>query len=162
MTARRRLDLRDEMGAMGGLEALPFGVLIFVVGILMVGNAWGVVDAKIAASAAAREAARAFVEAPDADEARSRAQSAASATLRAHGRDPDRMDLDDGGSVFARCARVTVAVRYPVPAVVLPWGRGLGEGFVAVGRHTEIVDPLRSGIEGTAGGRDGSLCQPDA
>jgi hypothetical protein len=51
--------LRDEGGAVGGLEVLPFGLLIFVVGILLVVNAWAVVDAKLAAEAAAREAARA-------------------------------------------------------------------------------------------------------
>ena len=41
---------------------LPFGVLIFVVGSLLIANAWAVVDAKLATTAAAREAARAYVE----------------------------------------------------------------------------------------------------
>ncbi len=62
---------------------LPFGVLIFVVGALLVTNAWGVVDAEIAADAAAREAVRTYVEAPDGDRrGRRRASS--------RGRDDDR------------------------------------------------------------------------
>ena len=55
----------DERGAVGGIEVLPLGMLVLVVGTLLVVNAWAVVDAKLAASAAAREAARAYVEAGD-------------------------------------------------------------------------------------------------
>jgi hypothetical protein len=51
-------------GFAGGLEALVFGVLIFVIGTLLVVNAWAVVDAKFATSSAAREAVRAAVETP--------------------------------------------------------------------------------------------------
>ncbi|MBA2283441.1 MAG: hypothetical protein H0W25_19710, partial [Acidimicrobiia bacterium] len=58
--AARRLH-RDERGQMGGIEALPFGLLIFVVGALLVANAWAVIDAKLAVTAAAREAARTWV-----------------------------------------------------------------------------------------------------
>ena len=56
---------RDERGQAGGVEALPFGLLIFVVGALLVASAWVVVDAKLAVVSAAREAARTYVEAED-------------------------------------------------------------------------------------------------
>ena len=50
-------------GQVGGIEALPFGLLVFVVGALLVANAWAVVDAKLAVDAAARQATRHYVEA---------------------------------------------------------------------------------------------------
>ena len=62
MTARH-----DEHGQVGGIEGLVFGVLVFVFGALLVANAWAVVDAKSAASVAAREAARVCVESSYAD-----------------------------------------------------------------------------------------------
>ena len=45
----------------------PFGLLIFVVGSLLIANAWAVVDAKFATDAAARQAVRTFVEGDDPD-----------------------------------------------------------------------------------------------
>ena len=39
---------RDERGQVGNVEVLPFGVLIFVVGALLVSNAWAVIDARMA------------------------------------------------------------------------------------------------------------------
>lgn len=57
---------RDESGFVGGFEALPFGFLVFVAGTLLLVNAWAVFDSHLAASAAAREAVRSFVESDDA------------------------------------------------------------------------------------------------
>src|SRR4029079_720569 len=54
-----------ERGVVGGIEVLPFGFLIFVVGSLVIANAWAVIDARMAADAAARQAARAYVESPN-------------------------------------------------------------------------------------------------
>src|SRR5439155_20334481 len=54
----------DERGQAAGFEVLPFGLLVLVLGTLLVANAWEVIDAKIAVTASAREAARVFVEAP--------------------------------------------------------------------------------------------------
>jgi hypothetical protein len=45
---------RDETGAVGGIEVLPFALLVFVAGTLLLANAWAVVEGKVAASAAAR------------------------------------------------------------------------------------------------------------
>jgi hypothetical protein len=133
----------DERG-MGGVEVLPFGVLTFVIGGLLIANAWGVVDAKIATTAAAREAARAYVEAPGARQAVEAADAAARASMAGHGRDPARVEVEVDGT-FVRCAPVLAEVSYPVPAIRLPWIGGYGEVFEVRARHSEVVDPFRSG-----------------
>ncbi len=138
-------DLAAEDGLAGGGDVLAVGLLTFVVGALLVANAWGIVDAKLAVTAAAREAARAYVEADDAGAARTAALGAARATLDGHGRDGSRLDPFELRGRFARCARVTAVVGYTVPAVSLPWIGGLGDTTV-LGRHSEVVDPFRAGL----------------
>lgn len=147
MSSRVRWD--GETGAVGGFEAIPFGVLIFVLGTLLVANAWALIDAKFAVAAAAREATRAFVEADPAADPLQEARTAAAATLDAYGRDPGLMELDSVGE-FARCEQIRMTVTYPVPVVVLPGLTPLGEGLEATSTYSEIVDPLRSGLEGEA------------
>ncbi len=39
---------RGDAGQVGGFEAIPFGVLVFVLGALLITNAWAVIDAKLA------------------------------------------------------------------------------------------------------------------
>jgi hypothetical protein len=144
---------QGDRGQVGGIEVLPFGVLIFVVGALLVTNAWGVVDAKIAADAAAREAVRAYVESPDSASASAAARQAALATMAAHGRRPALVEESirrSGNAAFERCVPVTVTVSYLVPAVVLPWIGGYGHAFDVRATHTERVDPFRSGVPGSA------------
>jgi hypothetical protein len=142
---------RDEDG-LAGAEALIFGVLIFVVGTLLVVNAWGVIDAKMAASASAREATRVLVEAPEGADRLGIADQVVRATLVGHGKDPARLvGAPDVQGAIARCARIRVDVRYLVPTITLPWIGGLGSGRLEVrGSHTEVVDPFRSGLSGEA------------
>lgn len=149
----RRIDWTDDAGQMGGIEVIPFGMLIFVVGTLLVAQAWAVVDVKLAVDAAAREGVRTFVEAPDEATALTQSDEAAREAITGHGRDADRLVVeapDYGGGSFARCAPVTLTVRYPVPALTLPWIGGVGDGFVVGASHAEIIDPYRSGL--VAGG----------
>ena len=71
----------------------------------------------------------------------------------AHGRDADQLVIDApvyGTGTFARCTLVTFTVRYPVPALTLPWVGGHGEAFIVSATHAEIIDPYRSGL--AAGG----------
>ena len=147
---------RGEEGQ-AGLEGLFFGVAVFIFGTLVVANAWGVIDAKTAASAAAREATRAFVEssAASTELALGEAEAAAAATIAGHGRDPLQAELVPEGALLERCARVTMRVEYPVPLITIPAFGRFGRGFVAVGRHSELVDPFREGL------RPGSGC-PEA
>lgn len=151
MTSRAGVRCRDDRGAVGGMEMLPFGLLLFVVGSLLVANAWAVVDAKLAVTAASREAVRRYVEAPDPTTAETWASEAAADTLRGYRRDPGRGTLTidtDGG--FRRCGRVTVRITQPVPAISLPFIGGYGTGFTAAARASEVVDPYRDGLAGAA------------
>jgi hypothetical protein len=142
--------LHSDSGQVGGFEALPFGVLVFVLGALLVANAWAVIDAKVAAAAAAREAARAYVEAPDAAGAEPLAIEAARAELAARGRNPARAVVLVATGTFTRCQMVTLEVSYVVPTITLPFIGGWGDGLHVSARHGEIVDPYRNGPEGEA------------
>ena len=144
---------RDDRGQLAGIEALPFGVLTFVIGTLLVVNAGGVVDAKVAATSAAREAVRAYVEAPDAATALASADAQARAVIEAHGRNPSASTVEVSyvdGRPFGRCTRVTVTVHHPVPALRLPFVGGYGHAFDVVAHASEVVDPFRSGLPGEA------------
>ena len=158
MTRRRN----GDRGQVGGIEVLPFGLLVFIVGTLLVANAWAVVDAKLAVDAAAREATRHFVEAdvPAADDfgdAETAARRAGYEALAAHGREAARSTVEltalespDGQVGFARCARATFTARYDVPVLRLPWIGGFGSGLDVTSRHSELIDPYRDGVPGSA------------
>jgi len=149
-----RIDWSDDRGQVGGIEVLPFGLLIFVIGSLLIANAWAVIDTKSAVDAATREGVRVFVEAPDEHRAAAWADAVAREAISGHGRNGAKLVIeapvyDDGGG-FERCAGVTLRARYPVPAITLPWLGGFGEAFQVSSSHREIVDPYRSGLQ--AGG----------
>lgn len=146
---------RQEAGQVAGVEVLAIGLLIFMVGSLLILNAWAVVDARLMVATAAREAVRAAVESPNGTVAQERANTQARASASGHGQDPDRLQLsgtalDEAG--FRRCAPVSVTVSYYVPAVALPWVGGFGHGFTVAATHSGIVDPFRDGdLEGSCG-----------
>ena len=141
---------RGDDGFAGGFEGLLFGLLIFVAGMLLVAFAWAVVDTKTATGEAARQAARTYVEAPNAPLASEQAQQAADAALLGFGRDPARAQVRMVSGQFARCSRVTISVTYPAPLVELPFVGRLGSGVSVRSEHSELVDPFRSGLPGTA------------
>jgi len=145
----------SRQSGQAGVTALPLGLLTFVVVVVLVANAWAVIDAKIAVSAAAREATRAYVETPPGGDPMARADAAAREALRGAGRDPGRLQLQPLEGSLVRCAVVRFEARYPVAAVTLPWVGGFGDGFTAAARHAEIVDPFRSGLAASGG-----LCDP--
>ncbi|MDQ2827167.1 MAG: hypothetical protein M3Y04_09455 [Actinomycetota bacterium] len=134
-----------------GIEAVPFGLLTFVIGTLMVVNAWAVIDAKITVSSAAREATRAYVEAPADGDPAGLADTAARAAVMGAGRDPHRLGLTQLEGSFSRCETVRFEASYRLPAIRIPWVGGLGS-FTARARHAEIVDPFRTGVPRSAGG----------
>lgn len=148
MTDGRRCT--GERGQVGGIEGLVFGVLLFVFGTLLVANAWGVIDAKLAASSAAREAARTYVESPTEAAATAGAERAGLEAVVAHGRRQERATVDLSRAVFERCARAVVEVRYEVPLIAVPLLGQAGNGITVSARHAEVVDPYRSGVPGTA------------
>ena len=143
-----RTFVRDEDGFVGGFEALPFGFLVFVAGMLLVVNAWAVFDANLAAGAAAREAVRTFVEADDAASGLSAAEDAAEQALAGHGKDVSRMELTWSSTALDRCQPVNVTVRYRVPTISVPWIGSFGSGLLETSAsYSEIVDPFRGGLD---------------
>ncbi len=142
----RRPPRSDEGGFVAGAEALVFGVLIFVIGTLIVVNAWGVIDAKFATSAAAREAVRAAVESDPGDDLTARAEQAARSTLEGYGRDATGFGLTAlGATTLERCAEVGFEVEVTVPGVMLLGDMALGQ-FQVSSSHYELVEPYRSGL----------------
>lgn len=140
-----------ERGVIGGVEVLPFGFLVFVVGTLLLVNAWAVVDAKLAVQAAAREAGRSYVEAGDPGAASGAASEAAREVMTGSGRDPDRLVLRDNRPSYRRCEVVEHQATYAVPALVLPFVGGFGRGITVHGRHRDVIDPFAGGLEGGGG-----------
>lgn len=129
---------------------LAFGVLVFVVGTLVVANAWAVVDAKFAADSAARQGARTYVETGRSGaEAEGPAVASAMATLASLHRDTGAVVFPVAGG-YGRCARITFRVSTPVPVFHLPWVGSAGPGFTVTAIHSELVDPYRSGLPGEA------------
>lgn len=139
----------DERGQLGGAEVLPFGFLVLVTGALLVANVWAVIDAKVATTSAAREAVRAYAEAPTEREALELGEAAARDALDGHHRDVPgavRIIAPPPGS-FVRCARVAWVVEYDVPTLSLPFvGRVGGSVITARSRHAELLDAYRSGL----------------
>lgn len=127
---------------------LPLGFLVLVAGALLVVNVWAVIDAKLATESAAREAARAYVEASSPTAADAAAVAAAREALAGHHRDPDAARYGGPASTaLVRCARITWTVEYDVPSLTLPFIGGFGPSFItARAAHSEIVDPFRSGL----------------
>ena len=151
VVSRRRM--RGDRGQVAGVEALPFGILMFIIGMLLVANAWGVVDAQLATTTAAREGVRAYVESHSAAEARDRAVQAAAAAIVGYGRSPfsTRVDIDTvGARGWQRCSLAMVTVHHEVPLLVLPFIGGYGHAFDVVSRQTEVIDPYREGVDGEA------------
>jgi hypothetical protein len=146
---------RGERGQAGGMEVLPFGLLIFVGGALLIANIWGVVDAKFATDAAAREAARWVVEAADqassAEKLSDGATRIATDTMADHGRTgPVHVEVGPPGASFVRCERIEVTVAVEVPAIRLPFVGGFGDAFHVRATRGELIDPTRSGVDGLA------------
>lgn len=142
-----------DRGQAGGAEVLPLAFLTFVVAMLVIVNAWGVVDADLATTSAAREAIRAFVEAPDEPTAFASADAAARAAVEGHGRKAATTTVSIayvGESGWSRCSRVAITVRHPMPAVRVPIIGGYGHGFDVTATDTEIIDPYRGGLGGDA------------
>lgn len=133
-----------------GLEALAFGVLVLVVGTLVVANAWAVIDARFATTAAAREAVRAVVESREVSlsstQLHERARIAADQALTAHGYER-RAELTGPPLTQERCATVEVTVSLEVVPTLLPWLEQPPSYRVA-STHREVVDPFRPGLAG--------------
>jgi hypothetical protein len=65
-----------------------------------------------------------------------------------HGRSQERATMRwESGPTWERCARNTIVVEYRVPTLAVPFVGSFGGGVITTsGRHTEVVDPYRSGL----------------
>lgn len=136
----------DERGQIGGVEALSFGVLIFVLGMLGAASAWAVVDAKVAATSAAREASRSFVESDGSAAAWANAAARGREAFAGHGRNALAVELPQPGGGFGRCGPVTVTATTNVDLPRLPGIRAALRRVRVQASHTEVVDPYRAGV----------------
>lgn len=141
---------RSERGMIAGAEALAMGTLVLIVGMLLVTNAWSVIDTRMALESATREYLRAYTEADSPEEARQDAAAALAAVLA------DRPALADRVSVaappaatFGPCAAAAVTVSATVPAIHMPLVRGWGQHAVTVSA-VELIDAHQEMITGPA------------
>jgi hypothetical protein len=152
MTGRR---LRGDAGQVAGIESVPFGLLVLVVGILLIAHTWAVVDAKFVATAAAREATRAYVESSERDDAMGAARRAAAEAVERAGRSAATVDLRQAAAGFGRCIHSRFELSVRVPMVGVPWRSNRPSVVVRAGQQ-EVVDPYRDGLAGLAECREGS------
>ncbi|MEO5679233.1 MAG: hypothetical protein ABIS47_06155 [Acidimicrobiales bacterium] len=149
MTAKRPPRSRrrtDEQGQVGGVEALAFGVLVFVLGMLGMATAWAVVDAKVAAASAAREAARSYVESDGSVTAWDDAVGRGREAFAGHGRSPAALEMPRPVERFGRCAPVTVTAVTNVDLPRIPGIRAVARRVRVQASHTEVIDPFRAGL----------------
>lgn len=139
-----------DVGAIGGIEVLPFGFLTFISVTLLIANVWAVVDTRFAVAAAAREASRAYVEHDDPIAAEAAMRARGLETLGALGRGGDRVLIADPvlSGPFGRCARVTITITYQLPALAIPFIGGLGRLEPIAARSTALIDPFRDDVTG--------------
>ena len=134
--------LRNEQGTAAVELALLAPVLLVLVAV--VSGAGRVVETKSAVLSAAREAARAAAEAPNAAAAHDAAIATAQQVAEGLGLDPARLSIVQDPHGFARGAPYEVSVSYQVSMADLP-GLGLLPGSVTLGAvHAELIDTYRS------------------
>lgn len=140
---------RDASGVVGA-EVLPFIVLVFIGGTLVFAQATAALDAKIAAGAGAREAARSFVEhrGPRSGDAVDAATVSGMRAMSGYRLSGEASVRPVGTARLRRCERATFEATREVPRLAL-----LGGGWSPVtvsARASEIVDPFRHGLGGRA------------
>lgn len=142
---------RDQTGAVAGLEAIAFGVLIFVFGTLLVANVWAAIDGRSAADGAARAAVRDVVTADPGADLEAVARASATAGLVAHGVDTDQLRAVVVDGELIRCGAVSVTVAHEVPLAIVPPLGANRPSITVRSTHTGVVDPFRAGLPTTPG-----------
>ncbi len=160
---------RTESGQAGG-EVLAIGFVLLMSMILLALNVWAVIDAKIRVAGAARYTTRTVVESGPEDLANAAGtfgplfgehdpNNVATNAVKAALVDKPKLLRDVTVRVALsndanRCSVAVVELQVRVPSFGLPHIGPLRNGFLVTSQHSEIVDPFRSGLEGT------SACEP--
>lgn len=105
-----------ERGLVAGAEALAVGSLVLVAGMVLLVNAWAVIDTRMALDSAAREYLRTYTEADTQLEAETQARTAALDVL-----DGREVTIKDRTRQFGPCAPAAVQLTARVPAVTIPF-----------------------------------------
>lgn len=145
---------RSERAQMAGIESIPFGILVFVAGTLLIVNAWATVTTRTTATSIAREYLRAYTNAPSQPEAIEAGDRAARAVAAAHDIDSTQLRIERP-VIWEPCGVAVVAVTITVPEIRAPFLGGFGSTEVRV-QHRDRLDPYRVGLgsPGPAGGPD--------
>lgn len=128
-----------ESGQAAGIETIPFGILVFVGGLLLVVNVWAVVDTRAALDTAARDYLRAYTSASTSALGRAAGRDAAVASMGARERG-DQIEIVDPDEAFGPCRPATVELRLDVPAIRAPFIGSIGTTTVTA-TETELVQP---------------------
>jgi Flp pilus assembly protein TadG len=145
----RRESRRNESGQ-AGAEAVAMAIIFGVFIILLFANIWTVVDTKMRASDAARDIVRQLVESP-ADKITDANAKAILASQPWKARQlvgQPVAEMLEPTVPAQRCSRVAVAVTVHVKAIIFPFAKNWAPGFTVGARHSELVDPFRSDLEG--------------
>lgn len=128
-----------ESGQAAGIETIPFGILVFIGGLLLVVNVWAVVDTRAALDTAARDYLRAYTSSSTSALGRAAGREAALASMgaRAHGR---AVEITAPDEPFGPCRPATVELRLEVPAIRAPFIGSIGTTAVTA-TETELVQP---------------------
>ena len=128
-----------ESGQAAGVETIPFGILVFVGGLLLVVNAWAVVDTRAALDTAARDYLRVYGAASTSADGRTAGRAAARDSLAARSVG-EHVVIVDPAEPFGPCRPATVELRLTVPAIRAPFIGSIGTTTVTA-TETELVQP---------------------
>lgn len=131
---------RSERGQAAGIESVPFGILVFVAGLILVVNVWAVIDTRAAVDTAARDYLRAYTASDDLPSATARGRAAANASVSARSGAADRLVIHDPREPFGPCRPATVELEFEVPAIRAPFIGSIGMTTVST-TQTELVQP---------------------
>lgn len=127
----------SESGQAAGLESVPFGILVFIAGVILVVNLWAVVDTRAALDGAARDYLRAYTSAPSAAIGRQRGAEAATAAIGGRRRE-FLVRIEAPNEPFGPCRPATVTIELEVPAIRAPFLGSMGHRIVRA-TQTELV-----------------------
>jgi hypothetical protein len=140
----------NQRGVVGGVEVLPFGLLIFVAGTLVILHAFSIVNAKLAVADAAREGARAAIDNVEADQAASVATAAARRAFGGSGLPQDQLFVTITGPPAGRCGLLAVTAAYRVPGIRVPVVSAFRHPTTVRSTYREHVERFGSGATGDA------------
>ena len=123
------------------------GCVILIIGLVFVfANLWAVIDAKMAVSAAARNAVQAYVEqnTPGSAEEAARAEARDLLSMRF----PERWTTETSAERFERCQPIAIRVAVDIPLIAVPFLGSFGGTKTVSATHRSRIDPFRSGVPG--------------